>query len=382
MLDLAARVALRGEGLVEPNPMVGAVVVRQGCVLGIGHHHVYGGAHAEREAIESAHRRGHTTSGATMYVTLEPCAHHGKQPPCTETILDAGLERVVCAVRDPGGVSGGGARFLERAGVGVEFVEVSERARWLSEPFIKRSGSGLPWVIAKWAQTIDGRVATRTGQSQWISNEWSRRRVHRLRARVDAILTGIGTVVADDPMLTPRGVRRVRRVARRVIVDPHLSIDPSAAVVRTAREVPTIVACAKSMATASICTDAIGRLEASGVGVLGVPELAGEPGKLDLEMLLRALVDRHAVSTVLVEAGAGLMGSLFGLDLVDEAIVYVAPLLLGDDRAMSVAHGRVVETLRHGRSMRLISNRRLNGDLEIRYRRQRACGEPEIPGQG
>jgi len=371
MLDLAARAALRAEGDVEPNPMVGAVLVRDGRILGIGHHRIFGGPHAEREALASARGRGQDPRGAVMYVTLEPCAHKGKQPACTEALIQSGVSRVVCAREDPGGASSGGASVLRDAGIEVEFSSVSRLAMELSEPFVKRATTGLPWVIAKWAQTIDGRVGTRTGESQWISNERSRGRVHRLRARVDAILTGVGTVIGDDPMLTARGVRRVRRTARRVVADTYLAIEPTRALVRTAREAPTIIACEKGIATAHISLEGIQRLERAGVEVLGVPARGEDHGKVDIEALLRTLAARFEVSTVLVEAGPGLLGTLFSADLIDEAIVYLAPTLLGDDRARSVARGRVAESLSEGRRFRLLRAKRLDDDLELRYRRTR-----------
>src|ERR1041384_1914007 len=189
MLDLAGRLARGGAGCVEPNPMVGAVVVRDGVVMGMGHHRRYGGPHAEREALADCRSRGDDPRGATVYVTLEPCCHFGKTPPCTDALIEAGVARVVAARRDPNPASGGGAAVLERAGIGVEFCGNSPSALAVSDPFVKRVTTGLPWVIAKWAQFEDGRMVTRPGEPRWISHEWARRRVHRLRGRVDAIVT-------------------------------------------------------------------------------------------------------------------------------------------------------------------------------------------------
>lgn len=367
MLNLAARAAMRGAGLVEPNPLVGAVVTRDQRILGVGHHGRFGGLHAEREAIAACRARGFDPRGGTIFVTLEPCRHHGKQPPCTEAIIEAGIERVVIARPDPHSESGGGAAVLRDAGIEVDYCDASELAIAISEPFVRRITTGLPWVIAKWAQTIDGRIATRTGESQWISGEGSRRRVHHLRARVDAILTGLGTVIADDPMLTARGVRRVRRVARRVVVDSLLDIAPEAALVRSADAVPTTIACAKDIAVAQIAVDQRERLEAMGVEIMGVPTRMDS--RIDLRLMLRALADHHGIASVLVEAGPGLLGALFEADLVDEAVVYVAPLLLGDERARAVAEGRVAERLSEGRRLRLVRARRVGDDVELTYRR-------------
>jgi diaminohydroxyphosphoribosylaminopyrimidine deaminase/5-amino-6-(5-phosphoribosylamino)uracil reductase len=273
LLDLAARAALRAAGDVEPNPMVGAVIVKGDRIIGIGHHRKFGGLHAEREALADCRRRGEDPRGSTIYVTLEPCCHHGKQPPCTDALIEAGITRVIAARRDPNPVSANGAEVLHRAGIICEFTDASPLATRLSDPFIKRITTGLPWVIAKWAQTIDGRIATRTGESRWISGEVSRRRVHHLRARVDCILTGMGTVIADDPLLTARGIGRVRRVARRVVIDSDLDIPVIAQLVRTAREFPTTVVCSDQAAAATASGPRREALKAAGVEILPVPLL-------------------------------------------------------------------------------------------------------------
>src|SRR5262245_31119451 len=206
MLDLAARLALLGAGRVEPNPMVGAALVHDGRVIGLGHHHRFGDLHAERAAMINCRKRGNDPRGSTLYVTLEPCRHFGKQPPCTDAIIEAGISRVIYAREDPAEVSGGGAAVLRAHGIPCDLSSLSPFATGISDPFVKRIRTGLPWVTAKWAQTIDGRIATRTGESKWISGELARRRVHRLRGSVDAILTGIGTADTDDQMLTARAV--------------------------------------------------------------------------------------------------------------------------------------------------------------------------------
>lgn len=366
MLDAAAKVAWRGFGDTQPNPLVGAVIAREGQVLAIGHHRRYGGWHAEREAIELCRQRGLSTAGSTIYVTLEPCGHTGKQPPCVEAIVEAKIGRVVYACADPNPIAAGGAELLRRAGVAVELCEMSRWCRILNAPFLKRVRTGLPWVVAKWAQTIDGRVATRSGESKWISGELSRTRVHRLRSRVDAIVTGIGTVLADDPMLTARGVRRVRRVARRVVCDTDLDIPLDSGLVRTARERPTTIVCASELALAEITAERRAALTAAGIDVVGVP--AGAVG-VDLVAMLRELVTRYGVATVMVEAGPGLVGSFLSADLIDEAVVYVAPLLLGDEQAKSAAAGRVAESLTSGRRMELVRVKALGSDVELVYRR-------------
>jgi diaminohydroxyphosphoribosylaminopyrimidine deaminase/5-amino-6-(5-phosphoribosylamino)uracil reductase len=375
MLDLAARLALRAAGNVEPNPLVGCVLTRTGgeeSIIGLGHHRRFGGLHAEREALADCRSRGIDPRGCTAYVTLEPCNAQGKQPACVDALLEAGAARVIFATRDPNPPKAGGAERLRSQGLEVYFAPDlgarSALAESLIEPFAKRVATGLPWVIVKWAQTIDGRIATRTGESKWISGPMARRRVHRLRGRVDAVLTGMGTILADDPMLTARDVRRVRRVARRVVLDTELSIPLDCAIVRSAKDTPATVFCDPSIARAEITAQKRWALGEAGVEVLGITPTRSH---LDLTVALRTLAEKHGVATVLVEAGSGLMGALFEQDLVDEAVVYVAPLVLGDEAARSVATGRVASTLSMGRAMRLLWSKRVGPDVELVYRRAR-----------
>jgi diaminohydroxyphosphoribosylaminopyrimidine deaminase/5-amino-6-(5-phosphoribosylamino)uracil reductase len=368
-LDLAARLALRGLGRVEPNPLVGCVIVRDGRVIGMGHHRRFGGPHAEIDAINDCLRRGQTPRGATVYVTLEPCNGTGRNPPCAGRLIELGVGEVVYACADPNPLKAGGADALRAAGIAARLSDASPAASALAAPFLLRMREGRPWVIAKWAQTIDGRIATRTGESKWISNEASRRRVHRLRARVDAVLTGIGTVIADDPMLTARGVV-LRRTAARVVVDTDLDLAPETLLARTAREVPTIVACDRDLASSGFTGGARQRLEEAGVIVLGVPPDAGGRG-LDLRAMLERLWKERSIATLMVEAGPGLLGSMCDADLIDEAVVYVAPMLLGDEHAKGVAAGRLAESLSQARRFDLIRTRRVGNDVELTYRRHR-----------
>ncbi|MCW5756825.1 MAG: bifunctional diaminohydroxyphosphoribosylaminopyrimidine deaminase/5-amino-6-(5-phosphoribosylamino)uracil reductase RibD [Phycisphaeraceae bacterium] len=363
MLDLAGRLALLGFGRVEPNPMVGCVIARGDRVLGVGAHREFGGAHAERRALESARSQGHDVRGATAYVTLEPCAHTGKQPPCTDALLEAGIGEVVYAAADPNPQASGGAAVLQAGGVRTRLCGASVLATAVSAPFRQRVVEGRPWVIAKWAQTLDGRIATRAGDSRWISGEGSRRRVHALRGRVDAILTGMGTVMADDPALTVRrGKPRKRPV--RVVLDADLEIPLDRQLVRTACETPTIVCCEANVATARIRADRRAAMEAMGVRVLGCP--AG-PGGLDLRATLGILYRDAGVSGVLVEGGAGLLGSMFEAGVVDTAVAYIAPLLLGDELARAVAVGRVAPALSAGVRLGLARVRRVGQDVELTY---------------
>ncbi len=363
MLDTAARLALLGMGRVEPNPMVGCVIARDGEVLGFGAHREFGASHAERRALENARTRGHDPRGATAYVTFEPCSHTGKQPPCTEALTQAGIAEVVYAAADPNHLAQGGASALQQAGVHVRHSDASPLAMAVSAPFRHRIEQGRPWVIAKWAQTLDGRIATRAGDSQWISNAGSRRRVHALRGRVDAILTGMGTVMADDPALTVRhGHPRKRPI--RVVLDADLDIPLDRQLVRTAKDTPTVICCESKLATAAISETKRAELAKAGCRILGCP--AG-PGGLDLQGTLKMLHEQAGVCTVMVEGGAGLLGSLFEADVVDTAIAYIAPLLLGDELARAVAVGRVATALSAGVRLRLGRVRRVGEDVELTY---------------
>jgi len=363
MLDRAARLALMGLGRVEPNPMVGCVIARGDAVIGVGAHRRFGGPHAERRALDDARTRGQDPRGATAYVTLEPCAHSGKQPPCTEALMAAGVAEVVYAAADPNRLASGGASALEQAGVHVRQSTVSALAIAVSAPFRRRIEEGRPWVVAKWAQTLDGRIATRAGDSQWISNVTSRRRVHALRGRVDAILTGMGTVMADDPALTVRH-GNPRKCPIRVVLDADLDIPLDRQLVRTARETPTIVCCEAKLATAAISETKRAELAKAGCRILGCP--AG-PGGLDLLQTLKLLHREAGACTVMVEGGAGLLGTMIEADVVDTAVAYIAPLLLGDELARAVAVGRVAAALSAGVTMRLGRVRRVGEDVELTY---------------
>ena len=371
-LDLAARAALRGCGDVEPNPMVGAVIARDGQVLGIGHHRRFGDLHAERDAIRNAASRGMECAGATIYVTLEPCSHTGKQPPCVDAILQARIARVVMARRDPNPVSGGGLEKLHAAGVAVEICSESMLAQEISRAFVRQVAPepgkrGLPLVTAKWAQSLDGKIATRSGESKWISNPMSRKRVHRLRSRVDAILTGIGTVVADDPLLTARNVRRIRRTAKRVVIDSMLRLSRQFQLVKTAEEVPLIVVTTKATLATEQGRGRRYELEEAGALVLAVG--ADMHGRVNLREGLTLLSADHGCTNVMLECGPALLGSVFDGDLIDRAVVYLAPIVIGEQEAPSVAQGEGAARLALARRFQLERVKRMHNDLELWYSR-------------
>ncbi len=361
-LDVAARLAVRGTGRVEPGAVVGAVIVKDGRIIGMGHHRAIGRLHAEADALTDCRARNHDPAGATVYVTLEPCAKPGQNPPCAAALIDARVARVVCARRDPNPLKAGGADLLAKAGIDCDFNQTSRAACWVGEPFVKRITTGLPWVIAKWAQTIDGKIATRTGESQWISSDRSRLRVHRLRATVDAIITGIGTVTADDPLLTARGVP-IRRVAKRIVVDGAMRTPLGSKLVRTAKDFPLIIACTADSIRQR--TEHGNALRDAGATLLPVPDTRG---LLDLHALLKSLTGL-GVSTAMLECGPTLMGAMLQADLIDEMQVYIGPLLMADDEAPGPTNDGLTERLSDARRFNLATVRQMGPDVRLNYRR-------------
>jgi diaminohydroxyphosphoribosylaminopyrimidine deaminase / 5-amino-6-(5-phosphoribosylamino)uracil reductase len=320
----ALELAEAGRGHVEPNPLVGAIVARDGRVVGEGYHEHYGEAHAEVNALTAA---GDSARGATLYVTLEPCCHHGKTPPCTDAVLRAGIVRVVAALQDPfPQVAGKGAELLRAAGVAVEFGPCEAEARRQNAPYLKLLATGRPYVHAKWAMTLDGKIATRTGDSKWISNEASRRWVHQLRGRMDAVIVGVGTVLADDPQLTARPPGP--RTPARVVLDSHVRTPPGAHVVRTARETPTWIVTAGSRPQ---------ELVDAGCEVVALPA-EGRPW-------VGALLDemgRRRMTNVLVEGGSAVLGSFLDARAIEEVHVFIAPRLAGGEDALTPVAGQGV----------------------------------------
>jgi diaminohydroxyphosphoribosylaminopyrimidine deaminase / 5-amino-6-(5-phosphoribosylamino)uracil reductase len=327
----ALTLAQQGRGAVEPNPLVGAVVVRDGMRVGEGWHQRYGGAHAEVFALDAA---GKAARGATLYATLEPCCHHGKTPPCTDAVLKAGIARVVVAMQDPfPQVSGKGVMALRSANVSVEIGLCEPEARRVNAPYLKLVGTDLPYVHLKWAMTLDGKIATRTGDSKWISGEESRRRVHELRGRVDAVVVGIGTALADDPSLTarPPGPRR----ATRIILDSGARLAVSSQLAATARDVATLVAVASDAPR-----ERVEALRGLGCEVVVLPTNDGRP---DVVKLLEE-GGRRRWTNVLVEGGGDVLGSFLDADAADEIHAFVATKLIGGAAART-ARGRGVASV-------------------------------------
>jgi diaminohydroxyphosphoribosylaminopyrimidine deaminase/5-amino-6-(5-phosphoribosylamino)uracil reductase len=339
-LERAIELARRGIGSVKPNPVVGAVVARDGAVLGEGWHEQFGGAHAEVNAIEACGLED--LSEATLYVSLEPCCHEGKTPPCTEAILAAGIKRVVVASDDPTEKASGRSLGILRD-EGVEVIvadgELAAGARLLNQAFRKHARVGRPWVLFKSAMTLDGKVATRSGDSKWISGEESRELAHRWRAAVDAVVVGIGTALADDPQLTarPDGLpAEAGAQPRRVVFDSLARLPPGSQLVAAAAEIPLTVVVSRAAARAD--TDA---LEAAGVQVL-VASGENEPARV------RAALDQlgaAGVTSVLLEGGPHLAGAFLDAGEIDEIRLFLAPLLLGGSAARDPLEGEGVERI-------------------------------------
>ena len=356
-MQRALRLAARGLGRVEPNPMVGCVIVRKGRIVGEGYHRRFGGVHAEIAALA---RAGPKARKATVYVTLEPCCHYGKTPPCTEALRAAKVAKVFAAARDPNPlVAGKGIRSLREAGIEVVEGPMCAEARELIAAYLKWETQGQPYVIAKWAQSIDGKIATRSGDSKWISSKQARQWTHRIRARVDGIIVGSETVLRDDPELTCRD-RPIKRLAGRVILDTRLRTPAHCKLVRTAREIPTIVFTSRQATT----TARARRLGRAGVLIKPAP-LRGK--HVSLKHVLKKLAG-EGMSNVLIEGGGRILGSAFDQGLVDEAIVFIAPRLIGGSGAPSALSGKGVSLIAQSRRLENMKIRRIGPDMLYHFR--------------
>lgn len=351
-IQTALRLARKGVGRVEPNPAVGCVIVREGRIIGRGYHRRFGGPHAEIEALRDCAARGNDPAGATMFVTLEPCCHHGKTGPCTEAIIAAGISRVVAAVGDPAEyVAGKGLAQLRKAGITVEVGLCRAEAARLNAPFFKFAKTGLPWVILKWAQSRDGFLAqNKQDKTKWISNAKSRRDVHRLRRRCQAILVGVNTVIEDDPLLTPRPAMGKRPL--RVIVDSRLRIPLSSRVLDT-QKFPTLVVTTREGLRNRTAIHAI---REQGAEIVAVP---ARDGRCDLKALLAELGKRN-IQQLLVEGGATLLDCFVRARQADGVCAYIAPKKLDADGAAPLSES--VRALADPARLQDSQIRRFDGD--------------------
>ncbi len=359
-LERTLELAARGRGRTSPNPLVGAVVVKEGRPIGEGFHSGTGSPHAEPAALADCLE---APDGATLYVSLEPCAHHGRTPPCTEAILAAGIRRVVVASDDPSAkASGRGPELLRAEGVEVDWAdaELTHAARLLNQPFRKHARTGRPLVLLKSALTLDGKVATRAGDSRWISGEASRARVHTLRAEADAVAVGIGTALADDPLLTARPESGVAGgQPRRVVFDSHARLPLDGALARSAGKAPVLVLC--SPAAPAPTREA---LAVAGVEVL-VIEGSDEAARVG--EALSALGER-GIQSLLLEGGPRLAGAFLDAGEIDEMLAFLAPVLAGGREAPSVLEGGGVESIADARRALAIEVERIGDDTCISAR--------------
>ena len=349
----ALALAKRGQGYTSPNPMVGAVIVKDGEVKGKGYHQAVGQAHAEVNAIENA---GFQAKGATLYVNLEPCNHTGRTPPCTRKILEAGIKRVVVAMEDPNTIAGGGCVFLKQRGIEVLTGICENEAKRLNEAFIKYVNTKSPFVIIKCAATLDGRIATRTGDSRWVTGEKARRYVHRLRHAVDAILVGIGTIHADDPNLTARLGSKKGVDPVRIVLDTHLSISPDARILKLNSNSDTIL-----ITGSTVSEDKKKKVVKKGVRQIVQPV---KDGQIDLKPLMVQL-GSMGITSLLIEGGSRVIASAFRSGIVDKALFFYAPKILGGDDGIPICRGAGPQRMKDCIRLKDIRVRRFDDDVMV-----------------
>ncbi len=349
----AMELAERGAGAVNPNPLVGCVIVRNSRIIGAGWHERWGGPHAERNALN---RCSEPAAGATMYVTLEPCCHHGKTPPCTEAIIAAGIKRVVVGLTDPNPlVAGQGIAQLREAGIEVESGLLTEELQHQNRAFLKYITARRPWVVLKSAMTLDGKICTREGDSRWVTGEEARERVHQMRRNLMAILVGIGTVESDNPMLNCRLAGSPRQPIR-LVADSSARISEESALVQSAHEIRTIVA-----HTNQAPQEKVARLEALGVECWSLPS---REGHLDLTALLSRMGE-DGIDSLLVEGGGTVSDSLLREGLIDEVALFIAPKLIGGSSAKTPIEGEGFARMGEAVEIDEITIKHLGNDLLI-----------------
>ena len=372
-MSIALDQAALGRGRVEPNPMVGCVVVRHGQLIAQGYHQVFGGPHAERVAIPESL----DISDATVYVTLEPCSHFGKTPPCAPYLVTKRPQRVVVAMQDPyPEVSGRGLRLLRENGIDVTVGVCEDQARELNAPYLKRIHTRLPWTIAKWAMSLDGAIATSSGDSKWITNASSRRAVHEFRSNLDAIVIGIGTALADNPMLTCRldevdSNSKPARIATRIVMDQYARLPLDSQLVQSAREIPLWVVVGQNA-----ISDSLRKLENAGVKILQIDlensivhQDANRPCTFYSQSLFEMLREcgKQNFTNVMIEGGARLLGQAFDDGCVDQIECFIAPKVIGN--GMGPVGGAGKTWMRDIDSWRLVQSKIRDGDTHLTLRK-------------
>lgn len=355
----AIELAKQGAGWTAPNPLVGAVVVKNGRVIGEGYHRKYGELHAERNALAACTE---DPAGATLYVTLEPCCHYGKTPPCTEIIIEKKIAKVVIGSRDPNPkVAGKGARILREHGIEVVEDYMREACDALNPVFFHYITTKTPYVVLKFAMTLDGKIATRTGASKWITGEAARNHVHQLRGRYAGILAGIGTVLADDPMLNCRidGAHQPLRI----ILDSHLRIPMGSRLVRSAKEYPLLIVCNESTRDREEGTNRIQKLEEAGAKVWALPEKNGHP---DLNVLMQRLGEEK-IDSVLIEGGGTVNEAVLKAHIVHHVYAYIAPKIFGGEDAKTPVEGSGIRLPQECAKLRLAKITVLLNDMLLEY---------------
>ena len=355
----AIELAKQGVGWTAPNPLVGAVVVKNGRVIGEGYHRKYGELHAERNALAACTE---DPAGATLYVTLEPCCHYGKTPPCTEIIIEKKIAKVVIGSRDPNPkVAGKGARILREHGIEVVEDYMREACDALNPVFFHYITTKTPYVVLKFAMTLDGKIATRTGASKWITGEAARNHVHQLRGRYAGILAGIGTVLADDPMLNCRidGAHQPLRI----ILDSHLRIPMGSRLVRSAKEYPLLIVCNESTRDREEGTNRIQKLEEAGAKVWTLPEKNGHP---DLNVLMQRLGEEK-IDSVLIEGGGTVNEAALKAHIVHHVYAYIAPKIFGGEDAKTPVEGSGIRLPQECANLRLAKSTVLLNDMLLEY---------------
>jgi diaminohydroxyphosphoribosylaminopyrimidine deaminase/5-amino-6-(5-phosphoribosylamino)uracil reductase len=352
-MQMALELAKQGRGWTSPNPMVGAVIVKDGTVVGKGFHEAAGGPHAEIHALDEA---GEKARGATLYVTLEPCNHTGRTPPCTQAIVRSGIKRVVAGMKDPNPkVAGGGLAFLKSQGLALSVGVCEDKCRRLNEIFIKYVTTSLPFVILKCAATLDGFIATHTGDSKWITNPLSRQFVHELRHAVDAIMVGIGTVLKDNPRLTTRLEGRKGSDPMRIVLDSHLTIPPNARLLHLASDSDTLIVTGRSAPA-----EKKKMLERPGIRFLALKD---DGGQIDLAALVRELA-RMDITSLLIEGGSRVNSSALRAGIVDKIHIFYAPKICGGG-GVPICSGPGVELMEQSMRLKDISVHRFQDDVMI-----------------